>query len=521
MSPLLRSLLAFVLLAVATVRAEPARYLVLEIDALDNVTLLSEHRVDVPASVLEPAAVDLRRAAPVDVIARDADGAIVHRSSIPVERTVRAEFPGSDGTMQSHRIAAERVPFVALVPATTERLEVRTGDAQSQVRQLALPEGTASAQSRARVRGEAEDSAHRLDLIIIGDGYTAAEVETFDRDAARLADGFFGIAPYAGYRRFVNLRTLFVPSAQSGADHPVCADGGDDPKEGTFVDTAFDATFCSSGLQRLLTVNGGKVYAAASSVPHWDVIIVLVNDSMYGGAGGSISVASNNDSAVALVQHEFGHSFTGLADEYSTPYPGYPPCTDLGGLEGCEANVTNQTVRGLVKWRAWIDEATPVPTPSSFPGVGLFLGARYQSVGAYRPKGECMMNGLGSPFCEVCAEAYVLRLYKGWRGSEKIRLIENAFPSVQEITAQPNADLSFSVEVAELDRGGPQIQWFVDGQSAGSGASLGRPFAPGTYRVEARVTDTTSLVHSTRAAPLTQTRSWTVHVKGAKRRSVR
>jgi hypothetical protein len=520
MGPLLRSLLAFVLVAVASVRAEPARYVVLEIDALDNVTLLSEHQVEVPASLLDQAPVDRRSSEPVEVVARDADGAIVHRASMHVERTIRAEFPASDGTLQSHRIAGERVPFVVLVPATASRLDVRAG-AQSQVRQLALPKGTATAQSNARVRGEAEDSAHRLDLLIVGDGYTAAQVDTFDRDAARLADGFFGIAPYAGYRRFVNLRTLFVPSAQSGADHPVCAEGSDDPKEGTFVDTAFDATFCSSGLQRLLTVNGGKVYAAAASVPNWDVIIVLVNDSMYGGAGGSISVASNNDSAVPLVQHEFAHSFTGLADEYSTPYPGYPLCTDLGGFEGCEANVTDQTVRGLVKWRAWIDEATPVPTPSSFPGVGLFLGARYRSAGAYRPKGECMMNGLGSPFCEVCAEAYVLRLYRGWRGSEKLRLIENAVPSAQEITTQPNANVSFSVDVAELDRGGPQIGWFVDGQSAGSDAIFGKAFAPGTYRVEVRVTDTTSLVHPTRAAPLTQTRSWTVHVKGAKRRSVR
>jgi hypothetical protein len=520
MSPLLPSLLAFVLLAVTSVRAESARYVVLEIDALDNVTLLSEHKADVPASLLEPAVGDVRRAEPMEIVARDAGGAIVHRSAIHVERAIRAEFPASDGTMQSHRIAGERVPFVVLVPAAAARLEVRAGP-QSQVRQLALAKGVASAQSNGRVRGEAEDSAHRLDLLIVGDGYTAAEVDTFDRDAARLADGFFGIAPYAGYRRFVNLRTLFVPSAQSGADHPVCADGGDDPKEGTFVDTAFDATFCSSGLQRLLTVNGGKVYAAAASVPNWDVLIVLVNDSMYGGAGGSISVASNNDSAVALVQHEFGHSFTGLADEYSTPYPGYPTCTDLEGFEGCEANVTDQTVRGLVKWRAWIDEATPVPTPTSFPGVGLFLGARYRSAGAYRPKGECMMNGLGSPFCEVCAEAYVLRLYKGWRGSEKIRLIENAVPSVAEITAQPNADVSFSVDVAELDRGGAQIEWFVDGQSAGSDATFRNAFAPGTHRVEARVTDTTSLVHPTRAAPLTQTRTWTVHVKGAKRRSVR
>ena len=35
--------------------------------------------------------------------------------------------------------------------------------------------------------------------------------------------------------------------------------------------------------------------------------------------------------AVGIAQHEFGHSFTGLADEYTTPYPGYPACSDGGG----------------------------------------------------------------------------------------------------------------------------------------------------------------------------------------------
>ncbi len=52
---------------------------------------------------------------------------------------------------------------------------------------------------------------------------------------------------------------------------------------------------------------------------------------------------------VGLAQHEFGHTFTDLADEYTTPYPGFPPCSDRFG-PACEPNVTDETRREEVKW---------------------------------------------------------------------------------------------------------------------------------------------------------------------------
>jgi hypothetical protein len=67
------------------------------------------------------------------------------------------------------------------------------------------------------------------------------------------------------------------------------------------------------------------IYAAAAAEPDWDEILVLVNSTTYGGSGGAIGVFSNDFYAVEVAQHEFGHTFMHLADEYSEAYPGIPP----------------------------------------------------------------------------------------------------------------------------------------------------------------------------------------------------
>ena len=75
---------------------------------------------------------------------------------------------------------------------------------------------------------------------------------------------------------------------------------------------------------------------AAANVPDWDKILVLVNDSEYGGSGGTLGVGTTHSAAVQIMQHEFGHSFTKLADEYETAYPGFPACSDLTAPGNCE-----------------------------------------------------------------------------------------------------------------------------------------------------------------------------------------
>jgi len=328
---------------------------------------------------------------------------------------------------------------------------------------------------------------------------------------------------------------LFTASAQDGADHPpyeascqpgypvtCCSDPAalDDPLAGAFVDTPFDGSYCSFGVQRLLVVDTAAVLAAASAAPDWDRILVLVNDGTYGGSGGFVSVSSVHPLAVDIARHEYGHSFTGLADEYDVPVPGFPECSDIFG-PSCEANVTDETNPALIKWEPWIDASIPIPTPedgSWLGDVGLFEGARYRSTGMYRPRHiDCLMNFLGVPFGEVCTQEYVLELYRGGWGvpSDGIDLIEpgseSPIPGAFETCL---GRVTFSADVLQPE-GGPAlaISWWVDGQLAATDASAFEFDLPpgGSFEIELTVEDTTAFVHPELVnSDLESSRGWTV-----------
>jgi hypothetical protein len=373
------------------------------------------------------------------------------------------------------------------------------------------------------------NSGNRVDVLVMGDGFVDAG--DFAADTSSVVEQFFQIEPYATYRSYFNVETLYTPSPQEGADHPpyradcltndlsCCPDTAaqTDPRAGTYVDTAFHGRFCGSGQHRVTVVNYGATLAAASAVPDWDLILMVLNDPVYGGSGGAIPTFSTSDDAVEVAQHEFGHAFTDLADEYDTAYPGFPPCSDVGG-PACEANVTDAV--GGVKWAPFIAGGTPIPTPEgSFANaVGLFEGARYQASGVYRPRDrECLMHFLGKPFCEVCLQAFVLRLYQGGWGDPDtgIQMIEPGSERPNPAsTVQASSALDLRFDVLQPSRGRHVIEWRVNGQlQAGATNALFRfdPAQGGTYQVEATVRDTSAFVHPALAGDvLEQRRQWTV-----------
>ncbi|MDI1261567.1 M64 family metallopeptidase [Aquabacterium sp.] len=365
------------------------------------------------------------------------------------------------------------------------------------------------------------DAANRLDLLVVAEGYTLAQKAQFMAQATELANKFLAISPYQDYQQLINVRWLFVPSNQSGADKPDC---GETPgADVVMVDTAFDATYCAAGLRRLLVVDGGKVLTAAADVPDWDMVAVLVNDEEYGGSGGYISVSSTNGSSAEVMQHELGHSFSKLADEYDSPYPGYPACSDLPGatLGACEVNVTDQTARASLKWQRWVASTTPIPSVASMPDpieAGLWQGARYQSSDVYRQCFSGIMRSLGAPFCHVDGEAFVKQLFGGGWGapSAGVSLIEpGALPATSSLTANVGTPVGFQASVAgSAKAGGLTATWLVDQQPVKTVATQHGQSQTFSYTVpdsaphtvEFKVKDNTPL---TLDAP-TASRIWTV-----------
>lgn len=521
-------------LVAAPPRATRAHYLILEIDRDDVITVVSAEEVVMTADIAQATdesvmfdRTERKARNRVDIVVRDEHRQRLFSTNVHVERYRRAEFHGSND-IEGQWLELEKAVFVVRVPARgnerTIELSPRASRRVTHLDLQALPRGPQRDVAPLVLNDGTGNAANRVDILVIGDGYTSAEAAKFQSDTSALMDQFFSIVPYSTYRNYVNVSSYFVPSPQSGADHPYCADGGPDPLEGTFVNTAFDASYCSGGIQRLLDVNPTKLFQAAAAVPDWDQIVVIVNDPMYGGAGGGYSVVSTNQFGVGIVQHEYAHSFSDLADEYTSPYPGFPSCSDLAGQgPACEVNVTNQTSRASIKWNAWIAPSTPVPTPSSYTTqMGLFQGARYSTTAYYRPRDNCAMNSLSASFCAVCAQAYILKLYDGWGGSPAsgVDMIEPGSESPSHTTVRTGfigEAMTFSATILQPVGGPPAaIQWYVDGAPV-SGATAASfqwtPTSGGTHTVQVWVRDATTLVHPNYAgSSLQSTRIWSVDV---------
>lgn len=546
--------LGVALLATLAATALPApavaadwHYLVVEVDRLGRLEPVFHTRCDLAApraslSEAEAAAARAGRRRGQESVEVEllAGGEVAFRDVVAVERFVHVEAADATGALDRVDVELDRAAAAVRVPAVVGGTLILRGDTEvwldldriDQAATVFRLAGWRPASVRSSL-GSTRNPANRLDLLIMGDGYTAAQEVDFAADAAALSSAFLSISPYSTYSNFVAFSTLFTASTESGADHPPYSAGcsGDDrsccsdpvalndPLAGTYRATAFDARYCSYMIHRLLVTDAAKVLAAAAAAPDWDKIFVVVNDSTYGGSGGYIAVASTNPSAPDVMRHEFGHSFSGLADEYESAYPGYPPCSDITG-PACEPNVTDQTVRAAVKWEPWIHPSVPVPTPEGagyYGDVGLFEGARYLASGMYRPREwHCLMRGLGRPFCEVCAQTFVLTLYNGGWGvpAAGIDPIEPGSEIPPVGTVPFSGSQVFSVDVLS-PAGGPAatVEWRVDDvvQVGQTGASFTfAPLASGAYAVEVRVADGTPLVHPEMAGTsLTSSRQWT------------
>jgi hypothetical protein len=350
------------------------------------------------------------------------------------------------------------------------------------------------------------DPANRVDILILGDGYTASEMVLYAGDVENFIRGLFGQKPFNEYEPYFNVHRIDVVSLESGADHP---------SRGIYKNTALDATYESGGIARLLVVNNTKVdqILNSSTAPDQrDIVVIVVNDPEYGGSGGRFAVASVHPSVVELVLHEVGHSFGLLADEYDTT----PPACD-SATEPSQVNVTKQMSRALIKWNSgggppfgWIDFQTPVPTTGFVPSVpGLYEGAKYCRMGLFRPTFNSKMRSLSVPFDPINEEQLVKRIYN------RVSPLDSFSPAEGNLILDAENIVVFRAAVPRPASHALQITWLLDGETAASGAMSFTPsISDGrrTHRIELLVQDPTPLVRLDTEALLQERKIWNVRV---------
>ncbi len=200
------------------------------------------------------------------------------------------------------------------------------------------------------------DSHSRVDIAIVGEGYTAAEEEKFRADVNRFAQTMLGHEPYRSLSDQFNVWGVLKPSRESGCD---------EPSRGVHRTTSLGCTFDSLDSERyLLTEDNRAMRDIAAHVPY-DVLYIMVNHERYGGGGIYnlfCTFTSDNQWSEYVFLHEFGHSFAGLADEYyssSTAYNDFYPA----GREPNERNITALGDPAQLKWRDMASGDATVPTP--------------------------------------------------------------------------------------------------------------------------------------------------------------
>lgn len=297
--------------------------------------------------------------------------------------------------------------------------------------------------------------AEKVDLVLLGDGYTEEELEKFHSDAKRLVDVLFSTEPFLSRRSAFNVRAI---------DHPAERSGVSRPHSGRFRRNPVGTQYGIFDSERYMLTYDNRTLRDVLSAAPYDFFAILVNERQYGGGGiynFQMASAVDSDFSDYVFVHELGHHFAGLADEYYTSDVAYETGGDAHP-EPWGPNITALHDPDDLKWGDLVESGTPIPTPwdktayeahareirerrselierrapeaafdslfhrqreaetellsaMDYAGVvGAFEGAMYEASGLYRPEIDCIMftrNDVG--FCRVCRRAIgrVIDLY--------------------------------------------------------------------------------------------------------------
>src|SRR6266404_811989 len=373
-----------------------------------------------------------------------------------------AEWRDTEEALHANRTFSESLRFPSPAVAAEVSLKARkAGSFQEVWKTVVDPKDKFVDRSRPASPGalielqKMGDPATKVDLLILGDGYTVLERPKFEKDARRFVEAVFSTSPFREHRNDFNVWGLCPPAEESGVSRP---------SSGIYRRSPVGASYDTFGTERYVLTTENRTLRDVASFAPYEFIEILVNGQTYGGGGifnQYATVAIDNLWAGYVGVHEFGHHFAGLADEYYTSDVAYLPPANK--TEPWEPNVTALLDPANLKWKDMVSAGTPVPTPwdkeefdrferdiqrqrrelriagkpeaemdelfrkerekedamlgsQKYAGkVGAFEGANYEAKGYYRPEVDCIMFTRHKTFCAVCWRAIerVIGMYAG------------------------------------------------------------------------------------------------------------
>lgn len=351
-------------------------------------------------------------------------------------------------------------PATGGMPATGGSPPMNTGGAPEE--EQPVDPGSVDCGPNGTVIENAGPQANRVNYVIVGDGYTEAELDTTFMEHIEFAmEKRFSDPigqPYLRYRKFVNICALRVAS-QGG----ICGSSA--------------LGCCGDDQSRLANCNQSAARDAIAqnfdSVPDFDVdwnAVVLNGDSWWNTGSPLMLWSGGNRDAHGAALHEGGHGFHQLADEYDGT-------SGNCGNEYGEVNSTASASNDNEKWGLWVGfDQQPGTGPQDY-----FEGSRYCQSQQYRPSDNSMMNMLfgddpDTAFNAVSREKMIMDI---WRFVEPIDSVDPPEGNVSSTTV---------LRVNVVDPEVVNVNWTVDGQlvEEDGGAEFDvSTFGSGTYEVTA------------------------------------
>lgn len=323
-----------------------------------------------------------------------------------------------------------------------------------------------------------------INIVFMGDGYTAQQQQNFIDDVNRFSDGLFNEAPFSTYANYFNVYALKVISNDAAGlfEHGISA-------------------------ANLLTVNAGTLDALRdANFPQNQnrlFVVVLVNGVNVGSANAipnKVLIRSNARAKVLV--HEMGHAFGRLTDEYWTNVgekANKSPRDEnaIRALQDAGIDIGPLIDTNQISWSRWVNRSdNNGRLVGSYPYQGSKLTApiaQSNDTRWYRPSDRCLMRFTEEErrFCPVCSQTIIMRIH------ELVSVNATILPSAPNQVNVRN----FSVNNLITPNQNTLIyDWYIGDEDDASmfGSAIEIPISkfggPGTFNVKVVIYDATPLI---------------------------